>query len=694
MSPTKKHTLESTLDDALNKLLDKIGCPSDPSFRHRVQTLLLLCHLCPSVTHPKPIAEAVAPWQQCANLLWRQTYQGRLLQDWCHFTLEKITPCDAQSMSQQSILLMLARYYERGLAKNDRKKSGQFHTPIPLANALIEHALQTLSTETNSKKTTQKEVSESPQILDPACGTGAFLWAAHQQWLKAKPFMVPRFFGLDQDPVSLAIASALLEGHYYPVDSLSLYPDFQQASIQQTPVLKGQMDWVIGNPPYVGEKNNKALFQQLLASNPAWKEHYQGKMDYWYFFLYLGLAALKPGGHLLFLTSRYWLTANGAKKLRESILDQAEIIEIIDFEESGWFSDAVGHHSGAFLLKKNESLEDGLKTHRPIWSLALAQSESLQFESKRCPPQSKWHSDPWSAPMLPEWDPIFETMQGQKTPLHTVFWDMQGIISGADHLTQSHLDKYPTLEQAGHQLGEGIFCVSPTTHPELFASKSVQPYLKRYFKGRHIQIQTFSSATGQTVIQFPEEEYLIYLPHHLETPPPDIILHHLTPFRSILEARREVQQGKIPWYALHWPRNEQRLKGVSLVTPRRSVNNRFALSPEGWFAHSDLTLLGLKETPNEPKCPYWPWLLLLNSPLINAWMTLKGKPKGKIREYYATPLRQIPLPNTSKMLALPDPSTALSEKKIHQWVCQCYDLSDDEAQFVWDHWQEEHVKKA
>jgi adenine-specific DNA-methyltransferase len=264
---------------------------------------------------------------------------------------------------------------------------------------------------------------------------------------------------------------------------------------------------------------------------------------------------------------------------------------------------------------------------------------------------------------------------------------MQGIISGADHLTQNHLEKYPRLEQDEHKVGEGIFCVSPTTHPALFASTNCRPFLKPYFKGRHIQTQAISGPDGQPSMQFPNQDFLLYLPHHLDTPPPDTILNHLEPYRPILEARREVQQGKIPWYALHWPRNERRLNGISLVTPRRSHVNRFALSPEGWFAHSDLTVLGLKDTPDASESDYLSWITLLNSPLLNAWINFRGKAKGKIREYYATPLRQIPLPNANAMKQCPFPLTHLSPEEAHQWVCQCYGLSNTEAQFVWDGWQ-------
>src|SRR5690606_13322719 len=99
----------------------------------------------------------------------------------------------------------------------------------------------------------------------------------------------------------------------------------------------GPFDFCIGNPPYVGEIGHQALFRKTLADNPAWRPFYQGRMDYLYFFFLLGVSRLKEGGRLGFITTRYWLTADGAKKLRTQLLEQCRILEIIDFSHHTLF---------------------------------------------------------------------------------------------------------------------------------------------------------------------------------------------------------------------------------------------------------------------------------------------------------------------------------------------------------------------
>ena len=79
--------------------------------------------------------------------------------------------------------------------------------------------------------------------------------------------------------------------------------------------IKDGFDIVIGNPPYIGEKGHKELFRPI-ASTEFGKRFYQGKMDYFYFFFHKGLDLLVDNGELAFITTNYYPTATGAKKLR------------------------------------------------------------------------------------------------------------------------------------------------------------------------------------------------------------------------------------------------------------------------------------------------------------------------------------------------------------------------------------------
>jgi hypothetical protein len=75
-------------------------------------------------------------------------------------------------------------------------------------------------------------------------------------------------------------------------------------------------------------------------------------MDYLYWFIILGLVKLREGGRLGFITTSYWPTADGATHLREFILENALILEIIDFGETRIFEGAPGQHNMVFVLEK------------------------------------------------------------------------------------------------------------------------------------------------------------------------------------------------------------------------------------------------------------------------------------------------------------------------------------------------------
>ncbi|HEX6701578.1 MAG TPA: N-6 DNA methylase [Gaiellaceae bacterium] len=89
-------------------------------------------------------------------------------------------------------------------------------------------------------------------------------------------------------------------------------------------------DLVLGNPPYVAEANNKPLFDRLRAI-PAWQGIYRGKTDYLYYFLWLAVEKLAPGGRLCVITPAGWMNAGVADFLREKLASELTLEELFLF---------------------------------------------------------------------------------------------------------------------------------------------------------------------------------------------------------------------------------------------------------------------------------------------------------------------------------------------------------------------------
>ena len=99
---------------------------------------------------------------------------------------------------------------------------------------------------------------------------------------------------------------------------------------------KEGFDIVLANPPYVGEKGNKEIFQELKKGEIY--KYFQSKSDFFYYFIHLGLNIANPKGVLSFTTTNYYFTATGATKLRKHIMESSSPFLIINFKNFLIFS--------------------------------------------------------------------------------------------------------------------------------------------------------------------------------------------------------------------------------------------------------------------------------------------------------------------------------------------------------------------
>jgi hypothetical protein len=595
-------------------------------------------------------------------------------------------------------------FYEQMTSSLSKKKQGQYFTPMALAQYLVEKSLPELFVHTHSPW----------KAYEPAMGSGRFLLAlagklyhyfqSHPEERKTlqQRNHLPLLMGADIDLFATHLSllnfliwmTPLLQAKQPLPFSLHLSCNNSLSLIEDVPSFGLSVNYCFGNPPFIGEKGQKELFQKTLRQYPGWKPYYRGKMDYFYFFIHLGIEKLEEGGRLAFVTTRYWLTADGAQGLREAILAHCKIIELVEFEKTDVFDLAGGQHTLLVILEKTQD-KTTREGHHPLWTLIKGSKgnpiktlNSLSASSPwvetvkhttsqgRAPQKQALPSEiplfSWHPSSCSDLESLLQSMTAMGTPLAKILQDQQGVISGADRVTQAHLNRLDPLWVSTHQIqrGEGIFCLSPK---ELQAfKKSNGPLslaemecIKPFYKNSHVHPYGLSQqdeTTASVLLYLTDKTPLESVPH---------LIHHLERFKPILETKRECQQGKIPWYSLHWPRNPDSLNASSLVTARRGKWNAFAMAPVGWFENSDLTVLTLKDiSPSETKTfnGLLYYMGLLNSSLLDVWMAHRGKSKGKLREYYATPLRKIPLLPLETMKEAPT---------LCRWVQEMMDIQEN-----------------
>ncbi len=208
------------------------------------------------------------------------------------------------------------------------------------------------------------EALEGVRVVDPACGSGAFLLEAFDQLFaeygKAQGFLTDlqgptlfdvrrtiltkNLFGMDLNGEAVEIARlscwiktaehgkplTALDGNVVRGNSVVADPlpplDGWRGRFPAA-FADGGFDVVIGNPPYVRQEWIKADKPYLEAHYKA----YDGVADLYVYFYELGLNVLKPGGRLGFIVTNKWMKAGYGEALRRLYGAEAWVEQVVDF---------------------------------------------------------------------------------------------------------------------------------------------------------------------------------------------------------------------------------------------------------------------------------------------------------------------------------------------------------------------------
>jgi len=620
---------------------------------------------------------------------------------------------------------ILGTIYEEYIDKVDKRQKGQYYTP----REIIEFIWDRVGFVNDEEFFCYKEGKREPRLIfDPVAGSGGFLveavrrlrenskinYADFNNVLDLRTSILTGVFGSELSPFPYYITEVNLliqltpvikrmmdmksgfrgKGTpalgVVPVDALSLYNP-EQLSLEQEDynfdqtrdllplesqkrvvfqkikkTLDEKFSYCCANPPYIGEKGNKELFRATLERFPYWREFYQGKMDYLYFFIILGLSKLEEGGKLGFITTAYWPTADGASKLRKYILRNAKIKEIIFFEDVKIFEYAKGQHSMVFVLTKcsgEEKEQERENNHIKIVKVKCKNQdldgktirENLDFLTKHIQKhidkaryEDKYIKVFWSGVRqgeLPKdggaWNITFpsdiEAVLAHMVEVGGPLLKVANINSGADVtiscLTSAYARVLPAqaIQKFGLQTGDGIFVLGESEFHRLNLGISETAIVKPFIKNSEIT---------RYMIDKTERRYLIYLDWNSKLDDFPRIKQHLERFRPIMEDQIARYEETYPWWALHRPREQAIFEGVKIVNPQHGQEPIFAYSDEPLYASRDVYYITLLKDVRES---IFYLLGILNSKLIRFWLTFKGKRKGDAFELKTTPLSKIPI---------------------------------------------------
>ncbi|MFH1463152.1 MAG: N-6 DNA methylase [Pseudomonadota bacterium] len=178
---------------------------------------------------------------------------------------------------------------------------GYVPTPEPVVDLMVD------------KLFAHRPPRSADRLLDPGCGPGAFI-AGVLRGCARRGLAPPRILGVEEHAAFAAEARARFSGE--PAVQIH-HRDFLAGD-------PGQFEHVVGNPPYVPITG---LSEAEKSSYRARFQTARGRFDLYLLFFEQALAALAPGGRLVFITPEKFLYVESARPLRR-LLAQAGVEEV------------------------------------------------------------------------------------------------------------------------------------------------------------------------------------------------------------------------------------------------------------------------------------------------------------------------------------------------------------------------------
>lgn len=416
-------------------------------------------------------------------------------------------------------------------------------------------------------------------------------------------------------------------------------------------------DIAISNPPYVRQ-------EQIGDFKPSLKgqyDCYSGTADLYVYFYERSLRVLRDGGVLTFISSNKYFRAGYGEKLRRFLGERSTILHLIDFGDAPVFT-AIAYPS--IIIARKAPPGDN-QTRALTWApgpsveefAAVFRTRSFLIAQKKLAP------DGWQLE-LPGVLRLLEKLRGAGQPLGEFTKDRlyRGVVTGMND----------------------AFVVDRATRDRLVAAHpSSAELLKPYLRGRDIKRWRIDSP----------DLFLCYVGWELPIGKYPAIYAHLLEFEDELKARPEVQQGRVPWYALSRYASEywQEFSQDKIVIPAIAAHTAYAPDLGGHFTN-DKTSICITESVD--------YLLgLLNSNLL--WWFIQqiaATKQGGFYEFKPMYVSQIPIrvaadrkpveDLVARILAArrADPAADVSalEREIDQLVYRLYGLTAEEIAIVED----------
>ena len=499
----------------------------------------------------------------------------------------------------------------------------------------------------------------------------------------------------EEDPIGYAVAKSklnkLIEKEHEILNNKKYEKSFEwRFEYPQLLDDKGTFigfDIIIANPPYIKEGRMSKTFFEPYKDSP----YYKGKMDIWYLFACNGLDLLNPNGVLCFIATNNWTTSFGASKLRDKVIKETRICNIVDFGAVMMFESA-SIQTMIMMFQKDKVTDDYTFDYRRLTAYKATEKEAIAIlePSYKTYEQAECYTPTIRRANFYDKNITFSQSSdilGVISSLSSVIYlndkeIAQGIVFPQDTLNKKNQQKLgPQFE-----INQGIFVLTSAELETLALNQDELSLIKPYYTNENI------SRYG---VQKGNKYWTIYTDSRYKNPNsfdcfPNI-KRHLDRFVSVFTSDNKP-------YGLHRAREERFFVNNKVIAVRKCVGHPI-------FSYCDIECY-LSQTFNmiQTDRVNLKYLTgLLNSKLIEFWLKNKGKMQGANYQLDKEPLQQIPIAvpavNIQKLIAtlvdyiilICSTKDSLSELVSNETIASFFEKIIDGC--VYELYFEEHMKE-
>jgi len=382
-------------------------------------------------------------------------------------------------------------------------------------------------------------------------------------------------------------------------------------------------DIVIGNPPYLKERDNAHIFEPVNKSPLGLKWH-QGKMDFWFYFLHQSMNLINEKGVISFITSRYWLNSQGAKKLINRVEEELSFTNVVDIGKLKVFQNVAGHHMIHIYNKKysseftyNKLFNDVKQISSPI------ENENIKMFSLE------------NQEVFADNNIIFNTQLNfdiQTTKLGFLYDVSQGVVEASDKISKK---QYSKLGNENFEVGQGVFVLSQSEVDNLQLTEEEKNILEKYIDPNDV---------GRYYLKPQNKKFLIYSDKVLK-----VEIEENSNYRNIkahLDNLNDFITSSNKPYGIHRARSVKYFNEPKIIFKGMFKSPDFTYDDDNYFFGFSFSSIIKKNEGNSLKY----LLALLNSKLANRWFYTFGKLRGIGVDIGVEKLRTFPVAHTSKEL--------------------------------------------